>query len=79
MVTSTCGGAAMLTSNTALFDSLIEKDRLLSYREIADRIGVSIHTVRGWVYKRQIPFLKAGKSVRFLWADVLSWLQKNGG
>lgn len=67
----------------SLFDNKIEArvkgdDRLLGYQEIAQRMGVSIHTVRGWVYQRKIPYLKAGKSVRFIWADVLLWLQKNG-
>jgi excisionase family DNA binding protein len=41
-------------------------------------MGVSIHTVRGWVYQRKIPYLKAGKIVRFIWADVLQWLHKKG-
>ncbi len=62
-----------------LIENFITNDnRLLSYAEVAQRMGVSIHTVRGWVHQRRIPFLKAGKSVRFMWADVLQWLQKNG-
>ena len=66
-------------SVSSIFDNHIAiNDRLLSYAEVAQRMGVSIHTVRGWVHQRRIPFLKAGKSVRFMWADVLQWLQKNG-
>ena len=64
-------------SDSQIFDNSIE-NRLLSYAEVAHRIGVSIHTVRGWVYKRQIPYLKAGKVVRFIWADVMQWLQRQG-
>jgi len=63
----------------ALFENLIGDDRLLSCAEVAERMGVSIHTVRGWVHRRKIPFLKAGKAVRFIWADVLRWLHSNGG
>ncbi len=76
MTTSSIG--ALPQPGQTIFENLIGDDRLLSYAEVARRMGVSIHTVRGWVYQRKIPFLKAGKSVRFIWADVLQWLQKNG-
>jgi excisionase family DNA binding protein len=65
--------------SSALCDNSIAiNDRLLSYADVAERMGVSIHTVRGWVYQRKIPYLKAGKIVRFIWADVLQWLHKKG-
>lgn len=67
------------SASSAIFDNHIAiNDRLLSYAEVAQRIGVSIHTVRGWVYQRKIPYLKAGKVVRFIWGDVLRWLQRKG-
>jgi len=59
-------------------NSKADSDRLLTYSEVAHRMNVSVHTVRGWVYQRRIPHLKAGRSVRFVWAHVLQWLQSNG-
>jgi len=71
-------GSQISDSKVAVFDNCRDDDRLLDYAEIAHRMNVSIHTVRGWVYQRKIPYLKAGKSVRFIWADVLRWLQTSG-
>jgi excisionase family DNA binding protein len=65
-------------AKTLCDNSIAISDRLLSYADVAERMGVSIHTVRGWVYQRKIPYLKAGKIVRFIWADVMQWLQTNG-
>ena len=61
-----------------LFDNCIAKqdpDRLLNCAEVAYLLHVSVYTIRGWVFDRKIPHLKAGKSVRFVWADVLRWAQ----
>lgn len=45
----------MATSNAA---------RLRSLPQAAERLGVSIKTLRGWIYRRTIPYVKVGRSVR---------------
>ena len=59
-------------------NQIAEGIRLLNCGEISQRLGVSIHTVRGWVFDRKIPHLKVGKLVRFVWADVMRWAQSKG-
>jgi excisionase family DNA binding protein len=38
--------------------------RLKSLPQAAEALGVSIKTLRGWVYRRTIPYVKVGRSVR---------------
>lgn len=38
--------------------------RLRSLPEAAERLGVSVKCLRGWVWKRKIQFVKIGRCVR---------------
>lgn len=47
---------------------------LWSVTRLAEYLDVPAATIRDWVYKRQIPFMKAGRLVRFNPSDVQKWL-----
>jgi excisionase family DNA binding protein len=49
-------------------------DGLLNKRSLAVKLGVSKRTVDAWMKKKRLPFIKLGKTVRFLWPDVLEKL-----
>lgn len=51
-----------------LFENLWDKKRL------SDFLSVPIRTIDDWVYKRQIPFVRVGRHVRFIPSDVQKWL-----
>ena len=38
---------------------------LLTVREAARYLAVSVSTIYGWVWQRRIPFVKIGRAVRF--------------
>jgi excisionase family DNA binding protein len=38
--------------------------RLRSLREAAERLGVSVKCLRGWIYRRTIPYYKISRMVR---------------
>ena len=71
------------TSETKLFDNRKEQEDetalsprpLLTVLELAARLNVSV----SWVYKRtkQLPRYGAGRSLRFDWAEVTSYLRKD--
>ena len=44
---------------------MTSQERLLTYQEVADRLGVSTEWLRRRVAGRTIPFIKLGRSVRF--------------
>jgi len=57
---------------------MMENDlkRLLTYRELADILGLSHATLRKWVCTRRIPYLKLGGCVRFNAEEISRWLKK---
>ena len=45
--------------------------RALTEREVADRLGLSVATLRAWRFRGKGPrFLRLGQSVRYLPADI---------
>lgn len=66
---------------TNVTDPMLEKplaalatDRLLTKRELAQRLRVSTRTVDVYMRAKRLPFLKIGKTVRFHWSDVIEKL-----
>ncbi len=51
--------------------------RLMSYEEAADELGISIHTMRSWVSAGKITFVKLGSRVMFLRKDLESFILKH--
>ena len=49
----------------------------MTIEEIADHLHVSVSTVRRIVRDGQIPYLRAGRQLRFVLADVVASLQKS--
>jgi len=66
--------ALSLPSKPMVFDKQpIGKRSLWNVDELADYLSVSPRTVRDWVYKRVIPFRKAGRNVRFDPEEIEKW------
>ncbi len=47
---------------------------LLKAPEVAERLKISIKTVRKWTCEKKIPYIKIGSSVRFREDDIEAWL-----
>ncbi|WP_158789123.1 helix-turn-helix domain-containing protein [Granulicella sp. L46] len=47
-----------------LMSALKPKSRLLSLPQAAEELGMSVNTIRAWIYQRKITFVKVGRSVR---------------
>jgi excisionase family DNA binding protein len=45
-------------------------DPVLTKRELAARLRVTVRTIDGWMKERYLPYLKIGRSVRFRWSEV---------
>lgn len=57
-----------------VFDNLSHSKRSLwDVNATAQFLGVSPRTIRDWVYRRVIPFRKAGKNVRFDPEEIERW------
>jgi excisionase family DNA binding protein len=48
----------------------VENDQFLSRKELADRWGFCIETLKRWEKAKKLPFIKIGKQVRYLLSEV---------
>jgi excisionase family DNA binding protein len=55
----------------------MNSDALLSERQVAEMVGLSLATLRRWRAKKQGPaFAKLGaSSVRYRYQDVMAWIE----
>lgn len=52
--------------------------RLLNINEAADVLAVKPATLRSWVLaRRNIPFVRVGRLIRFKQGDLTAWIEKN--
>ena len=54
----------------------MEKE-LLTAKETAKFLGLSEITIYKMTYRRQIPYVKLGRTKRFDKAKILSWIESN--
>ena len=52
--------------------------KLLTYDELAGRIGCTVRHLEMQVQRRRIPAIKCGRLVRFNWSAVLRALEEGG-
>ena len=48
---------------------------LLTPEEVADRLKVSIFTVRRWIHQGELPAYRIGRSWRISTGDLSKWLE----
>ena len=46
------------------------ESRLMSLPQAAEELGVTVNTLRAWVYRRKIGYVKVGRSVRVSEATI---------
>ncbi len=51
-------------------------EKLLSINEVADYLGVTPRTVRGYVTIKYIPYVKVGGNIRFKESKIDKWVEK---
>jgi excisionase family DNA binding protein len=50
------------------------KETLLSVTDVAERLGISKHTLWSWKYQRRIQFVKIGRRIMFRLADIEAFI-----
>ena len=58
-------------------EARIRLDQLLTVDELAQRLSVSVKTVRNWAYKRNLPFTRLGRRIYFSTGVVEGILGRN--
>jgi excisionase family DNA binding protein len=52
-------------------------DAMLTKRELAWRLKISVRTLENWQRRGVLPFVKVGKIVLYHWPDVVAHLKNN--
>jgi excisionase family DNA binding protein len=55
------------------WEEKMEYEKYLDVKELAAMFGLSVATVRRWVFDRAIPYQKFGRLVRFSLTEVKEW------
>lgn len=51
-------------------------DKLITYQELAEHLGLPIGTLYAWVSEKRIPHIRlGGRLVRFRWTEIDRWLR----
>jgi hypothetical protein len=59
-------------------DRLSSCDRLLDEHETAERLGLSVKTLRRWRWlKRGLPWVRVGAAVRYAPTDITAFIEAN--
>ena len=56
---------------------IMARGALLTIREAAKYLAVSVSTLYGWVWQRRIPFVKIGRALRFDPRDLAAFVEAN--
>jgi excisionase family DNA binding protein len=49
----------------------------LGWEEAAEILGCTVGTLKVWVYKRKVPFVRVNGLIRFRLKDLDAWMDKN--
>jgi excisionase family DNA binding protein len=51
--------------------------QLLTVRQTADALGLKVATVRAWLYRRRLPFVRVGRAVRIPADAIAGFIERN--
>ena len=57
-------------------EQIKDRKRYLDVDGVAEYLALSKHTIRDWIKKRQIPFIKFERAVRFDLQEIDIWLKE---
>lgn len=61
-------------SNIRNVSKFFDNQHLLTVPQLSEWLQIPQKTIRDWVYKRQIPFLKVGRLIRFRSREIEAWI-----
>lgn len=73
-----CKNTTTDVESSQVFDNQITGggSRLLNPEELASFLNVKVKTIYGLVHRREIPFLKVGRLLRFNRQHIETWLSR---
>lgn len=54
----------------------MNEDQLLTKEQIAKLLNVKMDWLNSYIFRKQIPFIKLGKHIRFCPAEIQKWIEE---
>lgn len=54
----------------------MQKDKPLTCREAAEALNLSVHTIRAWLARRKLGYIRLGRSIRVPLSEIERVLEK---
>ena len=51
-------------------------DRLVTIPQLSERLGVSVATIRDWIHRQFIPYVKLGRRIYFDVGVINAWIEE---
>ena len=58
---------------------MMENEKLLTVKDVAERLRVGVATVQRWAKRGELPMVKIGKGYRISEGELARWLGKKKG
>lgn len=55
---------------------MAQRDTLLTQKQLAEKMQISVRTVKRWQAERGLPVLRGTRRVRYDWKAVLLWMKR---
>jgi len=52
-------------------------EQLLNVKQVAEKLSISPHTVRAWVFQRKLPYVQLGRRIGLRQEDIEAFVKKN--
>ncbi len=51
------------------------KEKLMTIEEVSEFLDIPVSTVRDYIWRKLIPYVKVGRHIRFRHEEIQSWLE----
>jgi excisionase family DNA binding protein len=72
-----CRGRQLFMQLGSRKEGILGTEGLLSTEQVSERLGLSINTQYFWANAERMPHYRLGGNVRFSWAEVQAWFERN--
>jgi excisionase family DNA binding protein len=52
-------------------------ERLLNVAQAAEKLSISPHTIRAWIFQKKLPYVRLGRRIGLRPEDIDSFIERN--
>ncbi len=64
-------------SDKLIMSTGVFQKRLMNVEEVAEYLGLKVNTIRAWIKRRVMPYVKINGAIRFDRCRIDEWIEQN--